>query len=140
MSEQRTERPPNLTFENDRWKHSFRIKNFGSTPAHNVKLASVTEVVDWNEGYPTRPSTTEVDELGSIAPNGDFYDNEHDVEPPVTVVELQNGTKAVYLVGCITYDTVFSEQRTTSFCYYVGGDCPYLGGEMYADEAGNDST
>jgi hypothetical protein len=129
-----------LTFANNIWDHSFRIKNFGMTPAHNVRLVSNTEVVDWNDGAPTIPRPTEVVVLGSMAPNGDFFDNENVIDGNVTIAELQNETKAVFLVGVVTYDTVFGGPHQTNFRYYVGGDCAYLGGEMYADDAGNEAT
>lgn len=122
------------------WDHSFRIKNFGLTPAHNVRLTYNTQVVDWNDGNPTRPVPVEIVELGSMAPSGDFFDNDPSLDEPVTVEELQNATKAIYLTGSITYNTIFGRNYRTNFCYYVGGDCPYTGGEMYADNAGNDAT
>ena len=55
---------------------TFRIKNFGSTPAHRVTLSRIAEVVDWNNGSPEIPTPPPDEEtvLGSMAPNGDFFD------------------------------------------------------------------
>jgi hypothetical protein len=122
------------------WDHSFRIKNFGLSPAHDVRLAYKTQVIEWNDGNLTRPAPDEAIELGSMAPSGDFFDNDPSVDEPVTIEELRNASKAVYLNGWITYETIFGRNHRTNFCYYVGGDCPYSGGEMYADNAGNDAT
>ena len=52
--------------------------------------------------------------------------------------ELENCSKAIYLVGKISYDTVFAKGLTTDFCYRVGGDMGWDGpGQMNADETGN---
>ena len=130
-----------LTLKDDIWQHTYCIKNFGQTPAHNVKLTSRTKVVAWNKGYPTIPIPTDVDDLGSMAPNGDYFENENTIEGTVTEAELNGGTKAVYLVGNIRYTTVFgSSEHITNFRYYVGGDIAYEGGEMSADDEGNNAT
>jgi hypothetical protein len=132
-----------LTFKDNVWNHSFRIKNVGRTPAHNVKLMSITQVVDWNGGYPTVPVPTEdeVENLGSMGPNGDYFDNDKEIYESVTVDQLNDEKKVVYLVGNIRYTTVFdSLERITNFRFYVGGDIQYEGGEMSADDEGNDAT
>jgi hypothetical protein len=122
---------------------TFRIKNFGLTPAHNVKVLSLAEAVDWNDGNPTIPvPTTEPQSFGSMAPNGDFCDwpaGSVSASPS----DLKNDKKAIYLVGTITYDTVFKNQvGKTNFRYYIGGDnAPVHGSnEMVADDEGNDAT
>ncbi len=130
-----------LSYVNGAWKHSYRIKNFGQTPAHKVKLTSRTQAVDWNGGSPSIPQPTNVENLGSMAPNGDFFDNENKIYGSATEAELRSGTKIVFLVGKITYLTVFnSTERFTDFQYYVGGSMGYTGGEMFADDKGNDAT
>jgi len=76
-----------------------------------------------------------------MGPNGDFFDNDRKINEIVTVDQLKDKTKAVYLVGNIRYTTVFDgSERTTYFRYYVGGDIEYQGGEMSADEEGNHAT
>jgi hypothetical protein len=131
----------NLTFENEVWNHSFQMKNFGQTPAHNVSVISRSEVVDWNDGHPAIPNPTETDILGSMAPQGDFIESESTINGSATIAELNDQTKAIYLVGTITYSTVFGDAVcTTNFRYYAGGNMAYRGGEMYADSEGNDAT
>jgi hypothetical protein len=56
------------------WGFKYKIKNFGRTPAHNVVLTSIVQAVDWNDGNPQIPVPKEEEQLGSMAPNGDFYD------------------------------------------------------------------
>lgn len=130
-----------LNYEKGHWEHSYRIKNFGQTPAHKVRLASRTEAVDWKSGRPVLPKPTQVEELGSMAPNGDFFDNENKVYGAATEAELVKGSKAIYLVGSIRYQTVFGDlEHVTNFRYYVGGDMEYSSGEMSADDEGNDAT
>lgn len=124
-------------------KVTFRAKNFGLTPAHRVRLLSIVKVVDWNDGSPTIPVPTPENEeqWGSMAPNGDFVDSEAE---EVAFSVLSRG-KVVYLVGVISYETVFSRtRRTTHFRYYIGGDAPpdvgVAKGEMTIDAEGNDAT
>ena len=56
-----------------------------------------------------------------------------------TLEEIKNRTKAIYLLGTITYETVFGKPFYTNFRYYVGGDITWEAGEMNADEEGNDA-
>jgi hypothetical protein len=137
-----------LTFNaQNRWDHSFKIKNFGSTPAHNVQLRSKTKVVNWNNREAGKPKVTDalVLPLGSMAPNGDSFEEDPVIEQlaggrVIQPADLQqNSTEAIFMVGSVTYRTIFDETVRTDFCYYVGGDRSYLGGEMYAYPKGNDA-
>ena len=121
-------------------KITLRVKNYGQTPAHNVVLDNLSVCVPWNGGNTVLPTSTRRTQLGSMAPNGDFVDNE-DIVDKIDVTDLRNGNTAVYLVGTIAYDTVFRmRRRVTNFRYYVGGDMGLDGNEMYADDMGNDAT
>jgi hypothetical protein len=125
------------------WKLSFKIKNFGQTPAHNVKVTSKSEAVSWNNGKPVLSAPDETDNVGSM-PGGDVFQIESQVQRLTTVAELEekdkSKTKAIYLVGTITYSTVFAKQCCAKFRYYVGGDNPYSPGSMNADSTGNDEV
>jgi hypothetical protein len=47
------------------WEITYRIKNFGQTPAHNVRLFSIAKVVDWANGRPAEISQlNQVETLG----------------------------------------------------------------------------
>lgn len=132
-----------FTFDNGTWDwaHSYQIKNFGQTPAHHVRVVSRSEVVDWSDGHPQIPKPTDALSLGSMAPYGDFFENDCSINGVPTIQELNSETKAIFLVGTITYSTIFGgPERVTNFRYYVGGDMKYVGGEMYAYDDGNDAT
>jgi hypothetical protein len=123
------------------WKIAYRIDNFGQTPAHKVRLLTIAKVVDWVDGKPAAiPIPDRVETIGSMAPNGDFFEFEIDIEGIATEDEIKQGTKAIYLTGNIVYQTVFDRAlRVTNFRYYIGGDQGYET-EMLADSLGNDAT
>jgi len=138
----------NIKFQGG-WNIEYRLKNFGKTPAHNVRLISIAKVVDWNGGNPEIPVPNHVETVGSMAPQGDFFDFTEELEGRADFDEIKNGSKAIFLVGSIIYDIVFEpSRRTTDFRYYVGGDmnCDDFGkmnttgGEMFAASEGNDAT
>jgi hypothetical protein len=130
----------NFKITGSTWKITFRIRNFGQTPAHNVTLRSAACAVDWNGGNPEIPVPANSEPLGSMAPSGDFFDNESAIEN-ISVDDVGNGNKAIYLVGTIEYDTIFdAPRRTTAFRYYIGGDAGCEGDELSADNNGNDAT
>ena len=126
----------------DAWEINYRIKNFGLTPAHNVRLISIAKVVDWKERHPAEiPTPNHVETIGSMAPNGDFFEFDEKLEGIAPVVDIRDGNKAIFLLGTIIYDTVFDiGRRTTSFSYYIGGDMGCDGDEMFAASEGNDAT
>jgi hypothetical protein len=123
------------------WEIKFRFKNFGRTPAHNVVLTSILKVVDWNGDDTEIPIPKRKEHLGSMAPRGDFYDFQDELEGTATLAEIKTGSKAIFLVGTIQYDIVYEPHgRITNFRYLIGGDMGGDGDEMYADDDGNDST
>jgi hypothetical protein len=149
-----------LTFVDDKWILLTRIRNFGQTPAHDVRWARTALVVDWNGGNPTLrpPGENETDQLGSMGPREDYFEAELLDDPKdktkltdLTVtanadptVKATPATKALFLVGTIKYKTVFgSDDHTTNFKYYIGGDVDFdfkKGGSMSADRNGNGAT
>jgi hypothetical protein len=145
-----------LTFVDDKWKLLTRIRNFGQTPAHDVRWARAALVVDWNGEEPTlrAPGENETDRLGSMGPREDYFDAELEGKTKQTyltvtanadpTVKATPASKALFLVGTIKYKTVFGpKDRTTDFRYYIGGDVDFdfkKGGSMNADRNGNDST
>jgi hypothetical protein len=123
------------------WGIRYKFKNFGQTPAHAVRVTQIARVVDWNGAsleIPTPPAASIV--MGSMAPSGDFFENDVDLEGEATLEEIRSGVKAIYLVGTITYFDVFRQARSTRFRYYIGGDMGCDGGEMFADDSGNEAT
>jgi hypothetical protein len=123
-----------------KWRITYRIKNFGQTPAYKVKVLEAAKVVDWNNGKPAIPVATKGFSLGAIAPGGDFVDNEATLQGSVTRGELATGSKAIYLVGKVTYTDAFHRKRWTAFQLYIGGSVGCTGNELYSDDEGNDAV
>jgi hypothetical protein len=123
-----------------KWEIKYRIKNVGQTPAHHVSVAEAVSIMNWNNGDVKLPEVPKHRvNMGSMAPQGDFYDSIANFDGHVTRTSLELGSKAIYLIGCIYYVDVFEEHRWSKFCYYVGGDVGCTGDEMCADEKGNDA-
>jgi hypothetical protein len=122
------------------WKITYRIRNFGQTPAYKVKLVELAKVVAWNNGAPIIPAQTKNISLGAMAPGGDFVDNEAKLEGTTTRDDLVHGRNAIYLVGAITYRDAFRRDHWTKFRLYIGGDVGCEGNELYTDDEGNDAT
>ena len=78
----------NIKFQGG-WNIEYRLKNFGETPAHNVRLISIAKVVDWNGGNPEIPVPNHVETVGSMAPNGDFFDFTEELEGRANFDEIQ---------------------------------------------------
>jgi hypothetical protein len=93
------------------WRITYKIKNFGQTPAHNVRLVELAQVVEWNDGNPGIPQPTDSVELGSIAPGGDFFENEARLQGYCRWQDLYSGATAIYLVGIIRYRDVFHQMN-----------------------------
>jgi hypothetical protein len=105
------------------WGIKYKFKNFGQTPAHSVRVSEIAQVVNWNGASTEIPTPRAMSiAMGSMAPMGDFFENDVDLVGAATLEEIQSGVKAIYLIGTITYSDVFLETRSTSFRYYIGGD------------------
>jgi hypothetical protein len=80
------------------WEIKYKIKNFGQTPAHSVRTSEIAQVVNW-EGPSTQIPTPHLEPimLGSMAPMGDYFENDADLEGVATLEEIQSGVKAIYL-------------------------------------------
>jgi hypothetical protein len=130
-----------IRFSNDVFTVEFRIKNFGQTPAHSVWVNYAFEAVPCKDKEPVRiPVPDDNYSLGSIAPLTDFYQLDAEVRD-VSLPSVADGDCAIYLVGTITYVTVFNRTRQTNFRYLVGGEIGWEDeSEMSADDNGNDAT
>jgi hypothetical protein len=121
-----------------KWVVTYTVKNNGITPAHNVSLLDIAAVTKWRpEKLPT-PSNR--DNLGSMAPGGDFIDNDAEVVGTVNRPELIAEREAIFLVGILTYRDAFHRKHVTRFCYFIQGRVRNAGEQMIAYDEGNDST
>jgi len=130
------------SFSNGVFAVTFSTKNFGLTPAHNVKVKFAFESVRCKDDLSPvqEPIPDEDYSLGSIAPLTDFYELDAEVKD-VSLDSISNGDYAIYLVGTITYDTVFNRSCVTNFRYLVDRETGWKDeDEMSADENGNDAS
>lgn len=141
---------PDVDFRYDgpRSQVKYVVKNFGHTPAHKVTIQSLASVVKLSipiESVPQFESTTPTN-TGSLAPNGDFINDNFDI-PFATIVR---DDEAVCFAGRITYRDIYDSARFTNFRYSISGrelnrlykenDSKPVTAEMYAENEGNDST
>ena len=101
------------------------------------------EFVDCEDKKPKRiPDAKCSVSLGSMAPLTGIYELHSQELTGVSENSLKSGSKVIYLVGSVTYDTVFTEGRVTNFRYLVGAGLggPGNGEETSTDNAGNDAT
>ena len=123
------------------FKVKYQIKNFGQTPAHNVSLLSIVQVVDWKHGNPSIPVPDRIETIGSMAPREDYFWFDDELDVATTREGTERGDKAIFLLGTIVYDVAFEmSARETNFRYYIGGDIGTDGDEMSAASIGNDAT
>jgi hypothetical protein len=102
-------------FAIDTWAIQYRLKNFGRTPAHKVEVTYSAEVVQWDGELTMIPIPNTEVKLGSMAPNGDFFEDDANVVGRCTPSQLVAGINAIYLVGIIKYIDVFGIARWTNF-------------------------
>jgi len=124
------------------WKAEYRIKNAGQTPAHRARVLDTLAIVDWEPVALPVPRSQEY--LGSLAPGGDFIDNEtEDVdatpEQNRSITSKDEPTRAMMLVGRVEYLDVFNDQQRSEFCFYWQGP-PSDREQMTAYDRGNDMT
>lgn len=102
----------------------FQYRNSGQTPGKNVTVAArafwveagaIVELADAGEFRP----------LGPVGP-GDKFDDDVDIESLPERGDLRqltgSGEGEVHLIGHIKYADAWSDERETSFHYYIGGD------------------
>jgi hypothetical protein len=119
------------------------VKNFGLTPAYNLKQWSVMECGPF-------PVVTEIPLDGtapersgtSIIGPGGITSHVAKLErwlTPNDVSGLQGGEMAMYLKGTITYDDIFGESHRTEYMLFTGGDVGLRAG-MAGYDTGNTAT
>ncbi|MCP1844036.1 hypothetical protein J2R78_007003 [Bradyrhizobium sp. USDA 4538] len=118
------------------------IKNFGQTPAHDVKMW----IHMWIERHPLRvklpepppdlPTSTAVLYPGSEVI---FYANKIPPVPAPAIPALGTAEGTVYVYGAIRYRDVFGRHRTTKYRLMHGGREPSRNGLMKRDHDGNEA-
>jgi hypothetical protein len=127
----------------------FKIRNFGQTPAYNVRhWASI-----WVQPYPFPGHVPFAPDNGShpsapLSPSDDvkgvaIYDpvaGKPTILNQAAIDQFKSGTLAAYIVGTIAYDDVFGSHHVTRFCSYSGGEIKTWDGGVAIYREGNDAN
>lgn len=117
------------------------LKNFGQTPAQNIRLWREMDIRELPLVGNLERTTTRTVQHGVLAPS-DVYKSIQDTPlfDSADGAEVHERKKALYVWGELRYDDAFGDERITYFQYvYTGADW-LSDGEMYVCETGNDAT
>jgi hypothetical protein len=122
------------------------FKNFGQTPAYNVRHTSSLKFADYPPpmtvfDYDATKRPIPVDTLG---PQGGARNvvrsTETDLMSGSERKQLMKAqTKAIYVFGTISYEDAFGVKRCTSYRFMAGGDSEILDGDMLRMDSGNEA-
>jgi len=120
------------------------IKNSGQTPAYEVVHWAQIEVVpvqDENRALVVPPMQKQYSStLGSGGMTNKALWCGRALTPG-EILEVANGTRAIYLFGRIEYKDAFKKPHFTNFrLHYIGQFPPVPGAILYFSERGNDSN
>jgi hypothetical protein len=103
------------------------FKNFGQTPAYNVRHSSSLKFAD----YPPAPTVFTRDRekhpitVDTLGPQGGAQNVIQSSEGSISAIErkqlMKAQTKAIYVFGKIDYEDAFGVRRCTSYRFMVGG-------------------
>jgi hypothetical protein len=138
----------NFVYDGPRSQVKYAIKNFGHTPAHKVTIQCLAEVVKrtMQNGAIPNYALTDPTNVGSLAPNGDYFNDAYEL-PFATIVK---DDEDICFAGCVTYLDIHDSLKLTNFRYFISGkelnelyrqnNSTAVTAEMYAENEGNDST
>ncbi|MDQ3564596.1 MAG: hypothetical protein M3436_10800 [Pseudomonadota bacterium] len=114
------------------------VKNSGQTPAFNVNYIGAIAFFppEANFEFPKIPPS-----LGIIGPG--MESNKFNRYFALSASErkfFEEGTKAIYIFGRITYDDAFGKSKFTNYRYMVGGAFGTRGPDVAQCEEGNDAN
>jgi hypothetical protein len=121
-----------------------QFKNFGQTPAYNVRVYGGLIVTTFPPGNNIPPVDTSRKDISvePLAPSRKSTKHEGgDVILEESIIrEIREGGKAIYAYGEILYRDAFGYDRVTKYRYFAGGATGVRGGSMAAHEEGNHAT
>jgi hypothetical protein len=98
------------------------VRNFGQTPAYEVKLSFVIKLADLPEkaGELVPPETPNISQA-VLPPQVSIHDNFTPAQQlsPNQVLKIQSDKAAIFVAGQITYRDIFGKDRLTEFRYYL---------------------
>jgi hypothetical protein len=120
-----------------------RVKNFGQTPASNVRIWQYVDV----KPYPY-PKNIEFDPDNGKHPARPLPPGDDFAAPVIwdvaqmnqtTINAFRAGTYALYVVGTIAYDDAAGRPHTTKYCLYAGGMTRLWDGTLATYKEGNEA-
>ena len=99
------------------------VKNFGQTPAYEVKLSFVIKLADLPEkAADLLPPDTPNISQAVLPPQVSIHDNFTPTQQltPNQMSKIQSENAAIFVAGQITYRDIFGKERLTEFRYYLG--------------------
>jgi len=123
---------------------SIWIKNFGQTPAYEVRSWSdITVELVANESRLVAPGIAPLHAI-TVGPGGSFLKN-HWFNRPITppeIAEINRGIRGIYVYGRIEYKDAYGKNRFCDFrlCYTNSTYPPIGSGIFVASESGNASN
>jgi hypothetical protein len=121
------------------------FKNFGQTPAYNVRHSSSLKCADYPPAATvfTRDREKHPITVDTLGPQGGAQNVIQSSEGSMSAIErkqlMKAQTKAIYVFGKIDYEDAFGVRRCTSYRFMVGGDSGLLGGDMLRMDSGNEA-
>jgi hypothetical protein len=99
------------------------VKNFGQTPAYEVKLSFVIKLADLPEKASdlVPPDTPNISQA-ILPPQVSIHDNFTPPQQltPNQILKIGSEKAAIFVAGQITYRDIFGRDRLTEFRYYLG--------------------
>lgn len=117
------------------------IKNFGQTPAYNVRHHSQLTLAHfpWNESaIDSVPLST-----STMGPGANAFNlvRSSQALTEELLIGLLTGRYACYVEGRVTYVDAFGRERFTNYRLWVGGDRGFPPGDaLFSDSHGNDAS
>lgn len=122
---------------------TLRIKNFGQTPASDVK----SWIHSWIESYPLSielPQPGDDFEMGqAILAPGAYFNVNQPHGCPVSLFsfrEIENGRAALYVYGRIVYLDRFGKDQTSTYMFFCRGTGALKAGILSPYTTGNNAT
>jgi hypothetical protein len=99
-------------------------KNFGQTPAYNVRLRYMVKLREVISSEPFSLPEGAKASAATLAPGTPMHDEftPNQMLGPNQLLAIKSGSKAIYIFGVITYDDIFNTERTTKFRYMLDGE------------------
>ena len=126
-------------FEINMVQVNIKIKNTGKTPAKNVTIESIPQVIDTNIVTPNFANYKNIiDERHVVFPQQEIICVRGLIPSKEIFDDVKNGGKRLYIHGIIHYDDIFGIHHWATFCYYyIPGEKDYTNYKEHNDTDDN---